>query len=84
MNRIGPKSLRRKMGVVTQNRQLFRGIFSTIVISAPRLTLNDTREAAETAGIADDIREVSMGMEQRAANLPEQVFMRNNDLYVLH
>ena len=64
LNRIDPRSLRKKMGVVTQNGQLFQGdIFSNIVISAPQLTLNDAWEAAEIAGIADDIREMPMGMQ---------------------
>ena len=62
--RIDPKSLRKKMGVVTQNGKLFKDdIFSNIVISAPQLTLKDAWEAAETAGIADDIREMPMGMQ---------------------
>ena len=64
LNRIDPRSLRKKMGVVTQNGQLFQGdIFSNIVISAPQLTLNEAWEAAEVAGIADDIREMPMGMQ---------------------
>ena len=64
LNHIDPKSLRKNMGVVTQNGQLFQGdIFSNIVISAPQLTLDDAWEAAETAGIADDIRDMPMGMQ---------------------
>ena len=58
------RSLRRKIGVVMQNGSLFQGdIFSNIVISAPHLTLADAWEAAETAGIADDIRAMPMGMQ---------------------
>lgn len=57
------KSLRKKIGVVTQNGKLFQGdIFSNIVISAPELTLPDAWEAAELAGIADDIQNMPMGM----------------------
>ena len=37
-------------------------IFSNITISAPWLTLEDAWEAAEIAGIADDIRAMPMGM----------------------
>ena len=37
-------------------------ICSNIVISAPWLTLDDAWEAAELAGIADDIRRMPMGM----------------------
>lgn len=57
------KSLRRQMGVVMQNGKLFQGdIFSNITISAPQLKLEDAWEAAEMAGMADDIRHMPMGM----------------------
>lgn len=57
------RSLRRHIGVVMQNGKLFQGdIFSNIVISAPWLTLGDAWEAAERAGIAEDIRSMPMGM----------------------
>lgn len=63
LEKIDLKSLRRKIGVVMQNGKLFQGdIFSNIVISAPWLTLDDAWEAAELAGIADDIRKMPMGM----------------------
>ena len=58
------RSLRRRIGTVTQNGSLFQGdIFSNIVISAPQPTLEDAWEAAELAGIADDIRAMPMGMQ---------------------
>ena len=61
---VDPRSLRRQIGVVIQNGQLFQGdIFSNITLSAPHLTLDQAWEAAETAGIADDIREMPMGMQ---------------------
>ena len=57
------KSLRRKIGVVMQEGELFSGsIFSNITVSSPMLTLDDAWEAAEKAGIADDIRAMPMGM----------------------
>ena len=57
-------SLRRKMGVVTQEGSLFYGdIFSNITVSAPQLTMDEAWEAAEKAGIADDIRAMPMGMQ---------------------
>ena len=57
------KSLRRNIGVVMQNGKLMQGdIFSNIVVTAPWLTLDDAWEAAELAGIADDIRAMPMGM----------------------
>lgn len=60
---IDLKSLRQKIGVVMQNGELFtEDIYSNIVISAPHLALADAWEAAEVAGIADDIREMPMGM----------------------
>lgn len=63
INSIDLKSLRRKIGVVMQSGKLFMGdLFSNITISAPWLTLDDAWQAAETAGIADDIRRMPMGM----------------------
>ncbi len=56
-------SLRRKIGTVTQDAGLFQGdIYSNIVITSPELTLDDAWAAAESAGIADDIRAMPMGM----------------------
>ena len=64
MNSLDPRSLRKNIGVVIQNGQLFQGdIFSNITISAPQLTLDDAWAAAETAGIAQDIRDMPMGMQ---------------------
>lgn len=63
MNNLDLSSLRRKIGSVTQNSGLFQGdIYSNITISAPNLTVTDAWEAAEKAGIADDIRSMPMGM----------------------
>lgn len=60
---IDLKSLRRKIGTVMQNGRLFQGdIFSNIAISAPGLDMDAAWEAAEMAGIADDIRHMPMGM----------------------
>ncbi len=64
LNSVDPRSLRRNIGVVMQSGSLFQGdIFSNITISAPQLTLQDAWAAAELAGIADDIREMPMGMQ---------------------
>lgn len=63
LDTIDLKSLRRKIGVVMQDGKLFQGdIYSNIVISAPQLTIEEAWEAAELAGIADDIRNMPMGM----------------------
>lgn len=57
------RSLRKNIGVVTQNGKLFQGdIFSNIVIAAPYLTMDDAWEAAKIAGIDEDIRRMPMGM----------------------
>ena len=71
LNSLDPRQLRRHIGVVIQNGQLFQGdIFSNITISAPHLTLSDAWEAAETAGIAQDIREMPMGMQTMISEGP--------------
>ena len=57
------KTLRQKIGVVIQNGKLFEGdIFTNITISAPLATMDDAWEAAELSGVADDIRDMPMGM----------------------
>ncbi|HIV17304.1 MAG TPA: ATP-binding cassette domain-containing protein [Candidatus Alectryocaccobium stercorigallinarum] len=57
------QSLRRKIGVVMQDGSLFTGdIYSNIALSSPRLTLEEAWHAAGLAGIADDIRNMPMGM----------------------
>ena len=64
MSKLDLPSLRRRIGVVMQDGNLFQGdIYSNIVISAPQLTLSEAWEAAEIAGIADDIRAMPMGMQ---------------------
>lgn len=64
MQSLDPKSLRHNIGTVIQNGKLLQGsLFENISISAPELTLNEAWEAAELAGIADDIREMPMGMQ---------------------
>ena len=64
LNRLDLCSLRRNIGSVIQSGGLFQGdISSNIIISAPHLTLDDAWEAAEIAGIADDIRAMPMGMQ---------------------
>ena len=63
INTLDLKSLRKRIGVVTQNGKLFQGdIYSNIIISAPYLSVDDAWKAAEIADIADDIRAMPMGM----------------------
>ena len=63
IDQIDLRSLRRQIGTVMQNGGLFNdSIFANIAISAPYITLDDAWAAAETACIADDIRDMPMGM----------------------
>ena len=56
-------SLRRCIGTVMQDGFLFGGsVYENITISAPDLPVSRAWEAAETAGIAEDIRQMPMGM----------------------
>lgn len=62
--RVDQRSLRRAIGTVMQDGKLFMGtIESNITISTPAVTTDDAWEAAELAGIADDIRKMPMGMQ---------------------
>ena len=62
--KVDLRSLRQHVGVVMQDGQLFMGdIASNITISTPTATLDDAWEAAEVAGIAEDIRKMPMGMQ---------------------
>ncbi len=64
VTKVDLQSLRQHVGVVMQDGKLFMGdIASNIMISAPAATLDDVWEAAEIAGIADDIRRMPMGMQ---------------------
>ena len=56
-------SLRRNIGTVLQDGRLFSGdIYSNITITAPWLGMDAAWEAAEKAGIAEDIRKMPLGM----------------------
>ena len=64
MIKLDLRSLRRRIGSVMQTGSLFQGdIYSNIVITAPQLGLEQAWEAAELAGIAEDIRAMPMGMQ---------------------
>lgn len=57
------RSLRRRVGAVMQDGKLFQGdIYSNITASAPWLTEEEAWEAAKIAGLAEDIRNMPMGM----------------------
>ena len=55
--------LHKMIGTVLQNNDLFPGdIYSNIAAMKPGLSVEEAWDAAEKAGIADDIREMPMGM----------------------
>ena len=63
LSEVDLPSLRKQVGTVMQDAGLFQGsIYENIVITAPQLTVDDAWEAAEAAGIAEDIRAMPMGM----------------------
>ena len=64
VSKVELRSLRQSIGTVMQDGRLFMGdIANNITIAAPGATLDDAWEAAEVAGIADDIRRMPMGMQ---------------------
>ena len=56
-------SVRSQMGVVLQNGQLMQGDIFTNIVGTSALTQDDAWAAAEAAGLADDIRQMPMGMQ---------------------
>ena len=63
MQSIDRQSLRRNIGTVLQDGQLFNGdLLYNIIITAPWMKAKDAWEAAEKAGVAEDIRKMPMGM----------------------
>ena len=63
MRNLDLYSLRRNIGTVLQDGRLFSGdIYSNITITAPWLGMDEAWDAAEKAGIAEDIRKMPLGM----------------------
>lgn len=63
LSKVDKQSLRRRIGTCLQNGKLFSGnILSNITVTAPWSTLEEAWRAAESAGIADDIKAMPMGM----------------------
>ena len=63
ISRVNIQALRRKIGSVLQDGKLFFGnIFENIEVASDNLTEEEAWEAAEIAGIADDIKSMPMGM----------------------
>jgi ABC-type bacteriocin/lantibiotic exporter with double-glycine peptidase domain len=63
LRELDVQSIRRRIGVVMQNGKLLQGnIYENIALNVPGLSLEGAWEAAEAAGIADDIRAMPMGI----------------------
>ena len=62
LSELNVASVRSQMGVVLQNGQLMSGDIFTNIVGTSTLTMDDAWLAAERVGIADDIREMPMGM----------------------
>lgn len=63
MSRLDVRSVRKHIGTVTQDSQLFTGnIFYNIAITTPNLTKEEAWEALRAADFEDDVREMPMGL----------------------
>ena len=63
INTLDKKTLRKQIGIVEQDARLFQGdILSNIRLTEPDAEWKQVWQAAEMAGIADDIRAMPMGM----------------------
>jgi ABC-type bacteriocin/lantibiotic exporter with double-glycine peptidase domain len=62
VSRLDPVSVRRQVGVVTQHPRLIPGSIHENIVGAALLGPEDAWEAAEAAGLADDIRAMPMQM----------------------
>lgn len=63
MMTVDIKALRRQFGVVLQNAHVMSGsIYSNIIGSNYQLTLKDAEAAVVMAGLADDLKQMPMGM----------------------
>ena len=63
LSELNLTSVRSQMGVVLQNGQLMTGDIFNNIVGTGALTQDDAWEAAEAAGIADDIAQMPMGMQ---------------------
>jgi ATP-binding cassette subfamily C protein len=59
---IDATSVRRQMGVVLQNSFAFRGDILSNILGSRGLTIEDAWEAAQLAGLDQDIKQMPMGM----------------------
>ena len=63
LSEINLPSVRSQLGVVLQNGQLMKGDIFTNIIGTNSLTQEDAWQAAQAAGIAEDIMMMPMGMQ---------------------
>jgi len=63
MAELALSSVRTQMGVVLQNGQLLPGDIFSNIVGTSRYTQDDAWAAAEAAGVAEDIRQMPMGMQ---------------------
>jgi len=64
IEKIDIRSIRKQLGIVLQDGDLITGsILDNIIGSSLNLTENDAWEAAEEAGVAEDIKKMPMGMQ---------------------
>ena len=63
LSELNLPSVRSQLGVVLQNGQLMKGDIFTNIIGTNSLTQEDAWQAAEAAGIAEDIYMMPMGMQ---------------------
>ncbi len=63
LSELSVSSVRSQMGVVLQNGQLMSGDIFTNIVGTTALTPKDAWEAAEAAGLDDDIKKMPMGMQ---------------------
>lgn len=63
LSEVNLASVRSQMGVVLQNGQLMAGDIFTNIVGTSNLTQDDAWAAAEAAGVADDIRQMPMGLQ---------------------
>jgi NHLM bacteriocin system ABC transporter ATP-binding protein len=62
MSGLDVQAIRQQMGVVIQNARLASGSILVNIIGSAPLTVDDAWEAARSAGLAEDIEEMPMGM----------------------
>ena len=63
-------SVRKQIGTVMQDGKLFQGsVYENIIIANPMLSMDEAWQAAEIAGIAEDIRKMPMGMHTQISGI---------------